>query len=407
MSSGRLLTIAVLTMLVQQSLSFMTTMVLPVAAPVIAEELNLSPALVGAYSVALYCVAIFSAIGCGPFIQRYGPLRVSQVALVVMGLGLFIATAGTIPMFALSALIVGASGAISTPASSELLFRYAPPRHAPVIFAIKQTGVPLGGILAGILVPIFILATDWRGAFVISGLMCIVASFLLQPWRARFDEHRQKDRSLMPNTELLRTVGMVFSHPKIREISFAMFTFVGAQAVFAAFFVLFLVEGLGYELTVAGQVFAASQVVAVVARIFWGWLASSFIAPRKMLALLGLGIAGSSVMTGLITDEWSLTLVLIAACAFSATAVSWHGVLLAEVARLAPPGQVGSLTGGVLSLGYIAMMGYPALYGFILANGGGFNYGFMIIGVPAFIAGCMLLRPPSKKSALMEKTKNA
>ncbi|MBT4046139.1 MAG: hypothetical protein HOF11_21745, partial [Rhodospirillaceae bacterium] len=94
MSSGRILTIAVLTMLVQQSLSFMTTMVLPVAAPVIAEDLNLSPALVGAYSVALYCVAIFSAIGCGPFIQRYGPLRVSQMALVVMGLGLFIATAG-------------------------------------------------------------------------------------------------------------------------------------------------------------------------------------------------------------------------------------------------------------------------------------------------------------------------
>ena len=53
------------------------------------------------------------------------------------------------------------------------------------------------------------------------------------------------------------------------------------------------------------------------------------------------------------------------------------------------------------------MMGYPALYGVILANGGGFNYGFMIIGVPAFIAGCMLLRPPSKKSSLMEKTKNA
>ena len=402
MSSRRLLTIAVLTMLVQQSLSFMTTMVLPVAAPVIAKDLDLSPALVGAYSVALYCVAIFSALGCGPFIQRYGPLRVSQVALIIMGLGLFIATAGTIPMFALSALIVGASGAISTPASSELLFRYAPPRHAPVIFAIKQTGVPLGGILAGILVPIFILATDWRGAFIISGLMCIVASFLLQPWRARFDEHRQKDRALMPNTELLRTVGMVFSHPKTREISFAMFTFVGAQAVFAAFFVLFLVEGLGYELTLAGQVFAASQVVAVVARIFWGWLAGSFIAPRTMLALLGLGIAASSVMTGLITEDWSLTLVLIAACAFSATAVSWHGVLLAEVARLAPPGQVGSLTGGVLSLGYIAMMGYPALYGFILANGGGFNYGFMIIGVPAFIAGCMLLRPSRRKSELVE-----
>ncbi|MBT3533502.1 MAG: MFS transporter [Rhodospirillaceae bacterium] len=395
-----LLSLAVLTMLVQQSLSFMATMVLPVAAPAIAEALDLSPALVGAYSVFLYSIAIFSALGCGAFIQRYGPMRVSQGALIIMGLGLFLATAATLPMFVLSAIIVGGSGAISTPASSDLLARYAPPRHAPVIFAIKQTGVPLGGILAGILVPIFVLAFDWRGAFIASGLMCIVAAFALQPMRDRFDGERQSDRSLMPTTEILRTLRLVIRRPETRKISFAMFTFVGAQAIFAAFFVLFLVEGLDYELTLAGRVFAISQVVAVVARILWGWLASTIIAPRLMLALLGLGISVTGVLTGLITDDWSIPLVGFAACAFAATAVSWHGVLLAEVARLAPPGQVGSLTGGVLSLGYIAMMAYPAVYGVMLAGDGDFGYGFILAGLPALIAGCLLLRRRPRHATL-------
>ena len=37
--------------------------------------------------------------------------------------------------------------------------------------------------------------------------------------------------------------------------------------------------------------------------------------------------------------------------ACSATAVSWHGVLLAEVARIAPAGEVAGMTGGVLAFG--------------------------------------------------------
>lgn len=395
-----LLFLAVLTMLLQQSLSFMATMVLPVAAPAIAAALDLSPALVGAYSVFLYAVAIFSALGCGLVIQRYGPMRTSQGALVIMGLGLCLATAATLPMFVLSAIIVGGSGAISTPASSELLARYAPPRKAPVIFAIKQTGVPLGGILAGILVPIYVLDFGWRGAFIASGLMCIAAAFILQPMRARFDADRQSDRDFKPGAELLRTLRLVLSRPETREISFAMFTFVGAQAVFAAFFVLFLVEGLGYDLTVAGQVFAVSQVVAVVARILWGWLASTIVAPRRMLALLGLGIAATGVLIGLISKDWSIPLVGLATCGFAATAVSWHGVLLAEVARLAPAGQVGSLTGGVLSLGYIAMMAYPAAYGIILAHYDDFGHGFILAGAPALIAGIMLSRPRIRTAIL-------
>jgi hypothetical protein len=37
----------------------------------------------------------------------------------------------------------------------------------------------------------------------------------------------------------------------------------------------------------------------------------------------------------------------------SATAMSWHGILLSETARLAPFGSAGAVTGGVLSFGQI------------------------------------------------------
>jgi hypothetical protein len=51
---------------------------------------------------------------------------------------------------------------------------------------------------------------------------------------------------------------------------------------------------------------------------------------------------------------------------YIATAVSWHGVLFAEIARLAPAAEVGSMTGRVLFFVFVAMVVFPAVFGVIL-----------------------------------------
>ena len=60
---------------------------------------------------------------------------------------------------------------------------------------------------------------------------------------------------------------------------------------------------------------------------------------------------------------WSITAITVLANVYNMTALSWHGVLIAETARLSPPDQVGGVTGGVLAFTSIAMMIYPAIFG--------------------------------------------
>jgi hypothetical protein len=52
----------------------------------------------------------------------------------------------------------------------------------------------------------------------------------------------------------------------------------------------------------------------------------------------------------------------IIATVISATALSWHGVLLAEAARAAPEGSRGGVTGGVLSFGQIGALTAPIYF---------------------------------------------
>ena len=384
---------ALLAMLAQQTLAFMCTLVLPVVAPEAAAELGVSTALIGAYSLFLYAAGLLAAAGCGSFIRRYGPLRISQYALFMLGSGLLLASPGLLWLFPISAIVLGLGSGVSTPASSEILARYSPPRYAPLIFSIKQTGVPLGGMLAGLLIPFFVTLIGWRGAFWATGLFCVAMALALQPLRARFDAERDPGHPLGGVAQVAGTLTRVLSVPKLRELALGCFAFVGVQAVFGAFFVTYLVEGLDYGLAEAGQIFAVSQTTAVLARIFWGWLAGRYNIARPTLAMLGLSMAIGCALVYWIEPGWQTVVVIAIGMLYAATAISWHGVLLSEVARRSPPGQVGQYTGGVLTFGNAAMMAYPALYGLLLSGGAGYSVGFLLAGIPALAAGILFLLP--------------
>jgi fucose permease len=81
-----------------------------------------------------------------------------------------------------------------------------------------------------------------------------------------------------------------------------------------------------------------------------------------------------------------------AAILLSLTALSWHGVLLAEAARLAPEGRRGAATGGVLSFGQVGALVMPLLYAALLGATGSHGFGFLLCGVPALVVAFVLLR---------------
>jgi len=75
--------------------------------------------------------------------------------------------------------------------------------------------------------------------------------------------------------------------------------------------------------------------------------------------------------------------------------MSWHGILLSETARLAPPGSVGAVTGGVLSFGQIGAFLGPSAFAFLLRLTGGYGGGWVLCAIPALWVGVSLLRPLS------------
>ena len=96
------------------------------------------------------------------------------------------------------AFVGGLGQAISTPSSSHLLGRLAPPRIAPLVFSIKQTGVPAGLMLAGVVSPRWSGLERWRTALIVFGGDLLPLRVVLQPLRRRFDVDREPGPALSP-----------------------------------------------------------------------------------------------------------------------------------------------------------------------------------------------------------------
>jgi MFS family permease len=399
-----ILSIATIAMLLQQAFSYVCQIAMPILADRIAEDFGISRAWLGFYLFLQNIAAIIGAMGCGGFILRYGALRVSQWCLILMGGSLFVISTGVLWIYPLGAILLGMA-AVSTPASSHILARVCPPRLAPVVFSVKQTGVPVGSLIGGLLIPFLLsisvyVATirtpihlDAYGTAFVSGLIVYCVVLLLQPIRAHFDADRNPDVKLS-FSGVSETMKLVISNPQLRDLSLGAFSFGGLQAIFSGFFILFMIDGLNYSEAEAGSAFAIAAVTAVGARILWGYLGSAFLSARIVLGGIGLFGGVAAILTSFYDVRWSYSMILAVAILYNVTALSWHGILLAEVARLAPPEKVGGVTGGVLAFTSVAMMIYPAFYGGLLAVTESYSIGFILCAAPSFIAGVIFLRPP-------------
>src|SRR5437868_2205094 len=87
--------IALGAMFVQQTFASVGKTLPAVVAPLVIAELHADPAWVGVYYGLSAAASLFAQMGCDSFIIRYGALRMSQDALVLLGGGMAAAACAT------------------------------------------------------------------------------------------------------------------------------------------------------------------------------------------------------------------------------------------------------------------------------------------------------------------------
>ncbi len=378
---------------VSQTLTALSFMAPPVFAVVALPELGLESSWIGIYPSFVFTAAMVSAALGGGLVARYGAVRVSQCGLLLCALGLAMIATAILPLGVLGAIVIGLGYGPGTPASSHVLSRITPPRNQPLVFSIKQTGVPAGGALAGLVVPPLVLGLGWRSAALAVACIALCLALLLQLIRRELDADR--DRSAGAGLEILPALRLIARERALRMLALACLPLMAAQFCLGTYFVPFFVEEIGFGLIAAGQVLFFAQTAGIAGRVFWGAVAGRLLPSRHTLALLGLLVAAAAFAMALSDADWPFAALVLVGVLFGATAVGWNGVFIAEVARVAPRGEVSRATGATAVVAFAGAVGGPPLFGAVIAVLGGYAAGFAVLGAVAGLSGLGFLRTPA------------
>ncbi|OWT63994.1 MFS transporter [Candidimonas nitroreducens] len=378
------------TTLTVQALVSMAVITVPVLAPEAASETGVSASYAGIFIALVYGASMASSLVSGPLVQRFGAIRISQACLVACAIGLASVAAGTLPLFIVSALLLGAGYGPVTPASSHILAKTAPPERMALIFSLKQTGVPIGGALAGALVPTLVLWSGWRMAALWVACACLVTAILTQPMRKALDADRNPRKPLAV-ASLAGPLRYTLGNPDLRRLALCSLCFAALQLCLMTFLVTYLMLDTGLSLVSAGMMLMLAQVGGAIARVAWGAVSDRWGRPTRVLGGMALAMGAAAVATAGFSAQWPNALIAVVCVAFGATAVGWNGVYLAQVARLAPPGKAGDATGGALAFTYAGVLFGPPLFTLLVGWGAGYAAAYVLLAVPSVVCGLVLL----------------
>ena len=367
-------------MMLVQTMTAMALVAVPVLTPEIAVALGVATATVGLYQSIAFAGAVCLTLLSGSLVLRHGGVRINQASVLLSALGVGLAVTGAVPIVALGAVIAGMGYGLATPAASHVLARVTPPARRGLVFSIKQSAVPLGGLVAGVLLPPVAERFGWAATLALASLMALSAAPLIQPLRARLDADRDPAHRVGVGAPG-RSIRLVLTTPALRPLALVAFSFGAMQLSLFAFLVTCLVERAGLDLVTAGLLFSVMQGAGIAGRVAWGWVSDRWIPARPLLALLGAGTVASTLAATAFSGAWPLAGLALACVALGLTAVGWNGVYLAEVARVVPIEKVGAATGGVLMFTFTGIVLGPSSFGAILAMSGSYAAAFVAVDV--------------------------
>ena len=372
-----------------QALATFSVFALPTLATKAAAAFGMAPQSIGLQVSVVYVAAsLMSAYG-GIVVRRYGACTTSLAALAACAIGLLGLSTGNLPATVAASVMVGVGYGMTNPAAAHLLLKHAPAGRRNLIFAIKQAGVPVGGMLAATLLPRLSESIGWRGAIGASALLLAALSLPLLARRTRWDA--DADRATELKDGALAGLRLILANPILRSLAFTGFCFAGFQVCLFAFAVTMLATEFGWSLVDAGLVVAVVQIAGVAGRLCWSLLADKLNRGLAILAGVGVMAACFGLLTAGMTPSWPPAVLIAVLAGFGFSIVGWNGVYLAEAARISGARDVGLATGGILMFNFAGVIVTPALFGEVSKLSGAIATTFGLFAILPLVGALILI----------------
>lgn len=346
---------------------------LVVMAPVIKEDLSLSFAQFGLVVTAYSIGQITGSLPAGNLADRVGVgwALVAAHVLLIAGALMLTQTTGLWLAFA-SMVVTGWGYSIVNPATAKGVFESFPPSRRGTAMGIKQTGVPLGGVIAATL-----------GAFATGGawhwITVVVAALTVAGGAAcLLIVEKPKPRVKAVSRSRFGTLGEVAKDFNFGRFVLSNMMFNVGQNNFFAYLTLFVREAAQVSQELAGACYGIAQTASVVGRLGWGAISDFLFKGRRKRLTVAIGASAAVFLATMaaIEPRAGMTVAVALSVLLGLTIASYAPLMQTMAVEGVQPRLVGSATGYNLVGTYIGSIAGPPLFGWVVDITGMFDSGW-------------------------------
>jgi predicted MFS family arabinose efflux permease len=332
------------------TLSALQVFTIPAIAPEMAAGIGVDESLVGVQVSLVYLASMFTSMYAGSVVVRLGAVRTAQLSMVLGALGLGCAALPLPIVVALASLLLGVSYGLVNPSTGQMLDSAASPERRGFLFSVKQTAVPLGGILAGILAPPCAVRLGWQGALVTIATTALAGAAAMQLKAHWFPFTPAAESASRPS--MFGDLAVIWRVPGLRYLCLGTGCLAGVQFTMTTYLVTMLVQGAGIGLIAAGVGLSFFNMGGMAGRFTWGIVADLVGSGLQVLSVLFACALALLLVFPWMSAHWPSALIYGFLGVLGVLAAGWNGVFLGELLRLAPPGESARVLGGGLVLGF-------------------------------------------------------
>lgn len=242
--------------------------------------------------------------------------------------------------------------------------------------SVRQTGIPLGGFLAALVLPPIALSWGWRAALglagagtILIGLVCLILYPSAQTGRALDAVSRApvRARSLLGrDVAVLGGAGMFLA---------------AGQFCLVTFLISYLIRDQQESIGTAAILLAVAQLTGAGGRIMWGAVSDRLLRGRRSRVITTAAFTATtgSLLLAFLPPHAAFPVIVVSVVIFAVGALGWNGVLVSLLSELAAPGTEGRTIALGLMLVQPGIVLGPLLFGMVLDRTGSFPLAWLLL----------------------------
>ncbi|MEF7557157.1 MFS transporter [Bacillus thuringiensis] len=289
-------------------------------------------------------------------------------------------------------LLIGMFYSVSQPGGSKVILKWFPKENRGLAMGIRQAGIPIGGALAGVLIPF--LTVQYNMTYAINSIACIciiggVLFFVFYKEPYVQEEARKGHNKISFWMELK----VVICKKELYPIYITGICMISLQMVLVGHFMKFLAGEQSITSIVAGTVFSVMFFSGMIGRVALATISDVLYKGNRRIPLFIAVCASIGLMLLLVMNIHTITsgVLYSVSALLGFFSIGWFSLFIAEVAELASEESVGITVSVALTLNQIAIIVAPVLFGYIVDEKG-YAYAWLCIVVLLSISAVSLYR---------------